>query len=171
MNMATVGGGWSNTANDWYATVPGGTQANASHYGEMAYATGAFSALGDAQTSLYVLRRTTPDDTPAEMFLDGASQRLTVATDRVVTFDILVVARDAQGNSAGYSAQGVIENWGGATAFVGTPTVTTLGEIVASWDVTLDDDDANDALVIQVEGSAIWDTRWVAVVRTVEVSP
>jgi hypothetical protein len=51
----------ANTASSWYATVPGGREAAAAHYGEMAYASGSFASTGDAQTSLYVLRRTTTD--------------------------------------------------------------------------------------------------------------
>jgi hypothetical protein len=167
---ATVGGGYNNKASGDFATVFGGHSAEASHFGEVAHASGSFSEAGDAQGSFYVLRGTTYDDTPAELFLAGGSQRLTVADDRVVTFDILVVARDEFGNPAGYSVQGVIENWVGNTAFVGIPMVTTLGEFIPAWDVTVVADDANDALVIEVTGAAAETTRWVATVRTAEVS-
>ena len=167
---ATVGGGVFNVASGDFATVPGGYSADASHFGEMAHASGGFLMPGDAQGSFYVLRGTTYDDIPAELFLDGVSERLTLATDRVVTFDILVVARSTSGDSAGYNVQGVVENWGGATAFVGVPVVTTLGEIDAAWDVAVVADDANDALVILVTGAAAEETRWVATVRTAEVS-
>ena len=40
---ATVGGGDHNTASKFFATVPGGHGAVASHYGEMAYASGTFT--------------------------------------------------------------------------------------------------------------------------------
>ncbi len=168
---ATVGGGSSNTASGWGATVPGGRQAVASHHGELAYASGGFAAAGDAQTSLYVLRRETGDETLTELFLDGVNNRLTLAADRVMTFDILVVAshRFGGGSSAGYQVAGVIRNIGGATAFVGTPLKTVLGENVAGWDVQLEASDALDALVVKVQGSSGTTIRWVASVRTVEV--
>jgi hypothetical protein len=127
---------------------------------------------GDAQGSFYVLRGTSQDDTPTELFLDGdaASQRLTVANNRVVTFDILVVARSQAGFSAGYAVQGVIENYLGVTSFVGVPVITTLGELVPAWDLTVAADDVNEALVIQVSSGVGEVTRWVATVRTAEVA-
>jgi hypothetical protein len=44
---------------------------------------------------MYVLRQSTSDTIPTEMFLDGygASQRLTVGSGRTLVFDILVVGR------------------------------------------------------------------------------
>ena len=86
-----------------------------------------------------------------------------------MTFDILVVARSDGGASAGYRVEGVVENVGGATGFIGTPTVTTLGEDVAAWDVAVQADDTNDALVINVTGAAATNIGWVATVRTAEV--
>jgi hypothetical protein len=169
--LATVGGGGNNTASGILATIPGGANANASHYGEMAYASGPFASAGDAQTSLYVLRNQTGDSTPTELFLNGDFERLTVASNRVVTFDILVVAAHRYGgSSAGYQITGVIKNMSGATSFVWAPFKTVLGEDNASWDVDVIADDTNDALVIEVTGSNATTIRWVAMVRTVEVS-
>lgn len=169
-DYATVGGGYVNTASGDYSTVPGGSGAAASRYGQMAYANGIFADLGDAQTSLYVLRNTTTDATPKDLFLDGLSQRLTIATDRTLTFDILVVARSSGGASAGYHIQGVIENTGGTTDFVGpAPVATVLAEDIPAWGVVVVADNANDALVIRVTGSATT-VRWVATIRTAEVA-
>jgi hypothetical protein len=166
---ATVGGGMSNTASGQYATVPGGYQAQASLYGQMAYASGQFAAVGDAQASLYALRNATSDATETELYLDGSSRRLTVASGRTMTFDILVVARSDGGASAGYRVEGVIENVGGITSFIGIPTVTELGED-DDWTVAVEDDDTYDALVIKVTGADSTNIRWVATVRTAEVA-
>jgi hypothetical protein len=169
-SYATVGGGGGNTASGSYATVPGGRNATASHFGEMAYASGHFLAIGDAQTSLYVLRGQTSDAALSELYLDGSAQRITLADDRVLTFDILVVGvRPFSGSSAGYQLTGVIKNIGGSTGFVGTPVKTVLAEDAVSWDAQVVADDTNDALVIQVQGAAATTIRWVASVRTVEV--
>ena len=167
---AAVGGGYSNTVSSDYATIPGGSEAAATHYGEMAYAAGAFGARGDAQTSVYVLRGASSGTTQAELFLDGSSRRLTIASGRTVTFDILVVGRSSNGESAGYRIIGVIENVGGTTTVVGTVSKTVPGEDDPSWDVTVDADDTNDALRIRVQGGTDDNVRWVATVRTVEVS-
>ncbi len=168
---ATVGGGYGNTASGWAATVPGGVHASATHWGEMAYAGGRFAATGDAQTSVYVLRRSSSGTTLTELFLDGSSQRLTIASGRTVTFDILIVGRENDnGESAGYRVLGVIENVGGTTTIVGSVSPTVLGKDDASWNVTVDADDTNDALRIRVQGGTGDSVRWVATVRTVEVS-
>jgi len=168
-----VVGGRANTVSGDYATVPGGVYASATHFGEMAYASGGFAVAGDAQASTYVLRReyAMAPGTWHDLFLDGngASQRLTITPGRTVTFDILFTGRTAAGESAGYRIEGVVENVGGATSFVGTPIITTLGEDDAAWDVQVLASDALDALMPQVQGNGET-IRWVATVHTAEAN-
>ncbi len=80
------------------------------------------------------------------------------------------MGRSSGGESAGYRIVGLIENTGGNTAFIGTPTTTVLGEDDASWDVVVIADNTNDALVIQATGGSGDEVRWVATVRTAEVN-
>jgi hypothetical protein len=167
---ATVGGGQLNTASATFTTVPGGSRASASIFGQMAYASGQFAAIGDAQTSLYVLRNTTTDATPTDLALNGANAPLTLTPGRTMTYDILIAARSTGGQSAGYHMLGVIENNGGTTTQLAGFTKSVLGEDVAAWDANVTADNGNDALVITVTGAAATTIRWVAVVRTVEVS-
>ena len=65
-----------------------------------------------------MLRQQTSGASQRELFLDGSSQRIILAADRVMTFDMLVVAshRFGGGSSAGYQVAGVIRNIGGTTA-------------------------------------------------------
>ena len=189
LNQATgfrsaIGGGTTNSASGQAATVPGGegnvaagddslaagNHAKASHYAEMAYAAGNFSHEGDAQTSVYVLRKETTDGAHQELYLDGSGARLTIPTNRAMTFDILVVGRSNTNLAAGYAMRGVIENHGGTTRLVGTPNITALAEDNAAWDATVQADDAHDALLIVVTGIQGMDVRWVATVRTTEVA-
>jgi hypothetical protein len=169
---STVGGGVGNTASGQRSTIPGGAGALASHYGEMAYASYGFATNGDAQTSVYVLRASIQNNqTSRELFLDGVNDRLTITNTRTLAFDILIVARSDNGKSSGWRYQGLIENDGGTTAFIGTPTKTILGEDDIIWDVDLVADDVNDALAIKGFSNTSGDTiRFVATVRTVEVS-
>jgi hypothetical protein len=167
---ATIGGGFANTiaTNADYATIPGGRYARANNYGQMAYASGRFAETGDAQTSLRVLRRTTGTAAAAELFLDGASQRMTVPTGGVWSFDILIVA--SSGNDyAGYQMRGLIANFASLVGVLGTPMKTVLYESDTSWDADVDEDIANFALAIKVTGAAGTTIRWVATVRTAEV--
>jgi hypothetical protein len=166
---ATVGGGGGNEATADFATVPGGFYAKASHYGQMAYASGQFKTPGDAQFSLYVMsKKTTSTGTWEDLYLDGSSALLTIESGRTLTFDILVVGRSDAGESAGYQIYGVIENFGGKTSLIAS-TVTTIGEDDAAWNAQVSADDTNDALRVQVKGAGE-NIRWVAVVRTAEVS-
>jgi len=167
--LSTIGGGARNTASGGRSTIPGGIWAVAPLYGQMAYASGRFSGAGDAQASLYVLRIETSDDITHELSLDGIDKPLTVALSRTVTFDILVVARSEMGQSAGYSLQGVIENVGGTTSFVGAPFTTTLGADNPDWKAWAVADDSRDALILKVTGKEATQIRWVATVRTAEV--
>ncbi len=168
---ATVGGGSTNTASGEYATVPGGYRAAADHYGQMAYASGGFANAGDAQASLYVMRRSTTMYAGDwhDLYLDGSSAFLTIAPTRTLTFDILLVGRTEAGESAGYRIAGVIENVGGTTAFIGAPTITVLGEDDTAWDAQVIIDNNNDALQVYVMGNGE-EIRWVATVRTAEVA-
>ena len=166
---SSIGGGGSNTASGQYSTVAGGQYAAATHYGETAHASGKFTTSGDAQTSEYVLRNTTTNASYTELFLDGGSQRITLASNRTLSFDILIAAHSDNDKSAGYKILGLITNVGGTTAFVGAPMVDILGEDVTAWDATVEVDNTNGALVIKVKGAASATTRWVASVRTVEV--
>jgi hypothetical protein len=170
---ATIGGGAYNTADGMFATVPGGYRAAATHYGEMAYAAGMFVANGDAQTSTYVARieRDCTAGTWYDLYLNGndtPTEFLTIAAGRTLAFDALVVGRTQTGESAGYYIRGVVENRGGTVSFIGTPVVTTLGEDDGAWDVKVVAHNTY-GLVIQVQGNGET-IRWVATVRTVEVS-
>ncbi|MFN2292207.1 MAG: hypothetical protein ACK2UC_13525 [Anaerolineae bacterium] len=169
--MAAIGGGEENEASGDYATVPGGREAAASHYGELAHASGSFSdqTAGTAQTSVYVLRYRTTSSTPAELFLDGYDDRLTVAAGRTMVFDILLVARSENDHSMGCTFQGVIENTDGTTAFVMAPgKLCQKGGL--TWDANIVADDAHDALKLEVTGATGTYIRWVARVQTAEVS-
>lgn len=164
----SVGGGYNNAASGNFATVVGGHSAQASSFGQVAHASGSFGDAGDAQGSFYVLRGTTYNSTPTELFLDGFSQRL-IISDRTMTFDILVAARTSFPYSAGYTARGVIEGWGGGlVGFVfGTPTITNLGDDIGGTSFSVLAEQG--ALVLRVTGPSDKAVRWVATVRTAEV--
>lgn len=176
--QSTVSGGSGNKASGDNATVPGGVEAVATHWGEMAYASGKFADPGDAQSSLYVLRASTNDGisgTTVEMSLKfgaggSGAEFITIAAGRTVVFEIQVAARSQAGISAGYLFEGVIENVGGTTTLVGTPTVTILGEDDLNLNVQVDALDSADRLRVVVTGLAGTPIRWVATVRTTEVS-
>lgn len=168
-DYATVGGGDTNSADSAYSTIPGGNRAKTTHYGEMAYASGSFSSLGDAQASLYVLRReTTSDGIWQDLYLDGSGTLLILSGNRTVTFDVEIAARSSGGESAGYHCWGAFELVGTITTPLGS-SCWAHGEDDAAWDVRISVDQTYDALLVQVMGHGE-SIRWVAVMRTAEVS-
>ncbi len=124
---SAIGEGYYNwiAANAPYATIPGGMMAKASGYGQMAYASGGFVSPGDAQSSLFVARRTTSGLVTTELFLDGTSRRMTVPSNTTWTFEILVAARSSVGEVAAYIINGMISR-AGDTTYPPVYTVNTL---------------------------------------------
>jgi hypothetical protein len=187
-SAATVAGGQTNVASgassfvagrentassEW--TVATGRNASASVPGERAHAADFFAVKGDAQHRTFVLRKQTTDATVTELFANSAgSARMLVPADSTWTFSALVTARrtDADNESAGYKIEGVLDRNATANtiAFVGTPTVTVLGEDVAGWDCAVGVETTVGALIIRVTGEAAKTIRWVAVVDAVQVT-
>lgn len=184
---ATVGGGIGNSALGDFSTVSGGFLARAANFGQMAYASGAFLNAGDAQASSYVLRATTTSATGKELTPDGAFERLIVPENSAWVFDILIVARTASSYAssfskpaytAAYRLQGVVERdvyqSGPGTIDVigidGSPVRTVLHADDPTWSAVIGTDATHHALVISVTGAADTTIRWVATVRTAEVT-
>lgn len=187
---AFVGGGNSNYAGGYESGVMSGNSnyvySKGSYVGggqgaridrdfQYAFAPGIFAAIGDCQYERYVQRRITTNATQTELSNDGSAPasttRIQVSSDSTYTFRALLTARrtDADNESAGYKIEGVIDNNAGTTAFVGTPTVTVISEDTAAWDVVVEADNTNDALVIKVTGEANKTIRWGAVVELMKV--
>jgi hypothetical protein len=174
-SAATIGGGSSNqvTAAGTLATIPGGAGASADKYGQLAYASGSFGVAGDAQTAVYVLRGTSSGGNPGELFLDGASRRMTVPPNSAWMFRILMVGHSAGGAVAGLEITGLIANKGGnppMTLYNGSGVQTVYGD-PDNWGATLTADQTNQALVLKGTLTNPTNTvRWVATMHTAEVS-
>ena len=190
--FSTISGGRGNLVanNALWAAIPGGAGARASSHGQLAFSSGGFDqhfvsdpgTLGSAQASLFVLKRTTTNATPTELFLDGdgsdgasgpaavPSARMTVPNGGRWSFEGLIVASATNGTTAGYRITGVVKNVDGSTSLVGVPNVTPLGvdPAAASWNPAIEADNAHSALVLKAAGSATR-IRWVATVRTCEL--
>jgi hypothetical protein len=172
-NAVAIGSGSSASGTSTFAVGDG---TNASIFGSKSFANGSFATAGDAQAGLYVLRRITTTAAATVAFLDGetATQRLVVPNNSVWTFDMLITARrtDATGGGAGYRFVGVIRKDGtaGSTTFVGTPSKTVIGETNGAWDAAVTANTTDGDLRLTVTGEAAKTIRWVAVVRTTEVT-
>jgi hypothetical protein len=124
-------------------------------------------SAGEAQASVFVLRRITSDSAYYEMYLDGVSERISLPAQSTWAFEILIVGRGGN-DSAGYQIRGLIENNNGVTALVGSPSTLILGEDVSEWDAKVEVVAGANAPAVLVRGSAGKQVRWVARMHTVE---
>jgi len=166
---ATIGGGAGNSVTASYATIPGGVGAAAGNPGQMAYAGGQFAVAGDAQTSVFVCRGTTTNETLTELFLDGVSQRIQIQNNATWGFSVIVTGRAANGDSASYEIRGTIKNNNGTTSLVRGTRFDRLGNDDPSWLALVAANNASDSLTVRVRGAANTSIRWVATIRTTEV--
>lgn len=171
---ATIGGGRNNAikSSATNAVIPGGSGAVAVNVGQLAHASGSFSAPGDAQTSLYVLRAVTLNNTTTNLLLDGTGTAMTVPSGARWAYDALIIGSTSGAASAAFQLRGAIRNQGGTTTLLpGAPAIQSLGnDGAAGWTVTAFADDSQDALILRVTGPSIGTVRWVASVRVVELS-
>lgn len=86
----------------------------------------------------------------------------------------VIAGKTAAGDAKGWTIEGVIKRGAGVgtTTLVGTPTVNSLyaDTGAATWAVTATADTTNGGLAITVTGQAATTIRWVAQIRTTEMT-
>lgn len=92
--FSSIMGGTENVTQGYYSSVLGGWKGNAYLWGHKAHANGAFSTAGDAQGGETIARLfgSWLTMTTQEIYLDGASQRVTPPTNGVMTVNVDLVA-------------------------------------------------------------------------------
>tara|TARA_R110000803_G_scaffold48697_1_gene101226 strand:+ start:1016 stop:1465 length:450 start_codon:yes stop_codon:yes gene_type:complete len=126
------------------------------------------AAIGAAPDS--ILSGTTLNNTQTELFVDGVTNsRATIATNTTWMFSAMVAARSAT-ESAGYKLEGVIKNDAGTTSLVGVAVKTVFAEEDAAWDITVEADDTNDALVFKVTGDSADSVSWEVTLNKTEAT-
>jgi phage-related tail fiber protein len=153
-----------------------GPQSLSRHPG-LVHAQGRFGSQGDAQTGEYILRTSTINGTPGvEMFLDGVngSQRLVMPTDSTWVWEATIVAHrtDVSGEHAGFRLKGVMFCAGSLNSItmLGAPSKEILARTNGTWDVSASVDTVQGSLKLSVTGSSGQTIRWMAVVKTTEVT-
>jgi hypothetical protein len=133
-------------------------------------ASGFFAATGDAQSFEQTARQKTTTNTATELFLDGASERMTIPSGKAMHATVNIIGIKSDGSAtAVYLRQVAIRNVAGTTSLVGS--VNTIGsDTAAGTSISITADDTNDALKIEVTGITSETWRWVARVEGVEVA-
>jgi hypothetical protein len=164
-SFSAIGGGFLNSITASYCTIPGGFGASATRYGQRSFAAGTFSANGDAQSVALQSRRVTTSAVATELFLDGSSSRLAIASGRMLSALVRVVGARSDGSEIIKFLRDVtIKNVGGTTSL--EAAIVTIGTDINVSGATLDlsADNTNDCLRIAVTPpSGTW--RWHAIVE------
>jgi len=163
--------GLTNTASA-LASIAMGNNAVADFPGQVSFAAGKFVVPGDAQGSDYIYRGVTMTQFPIEIFLDGASQRLTLSDNSAMTFTAMGVARrtDAPGDYGSFKVEGMIKRDVGTatTSIVGDTSTDVITRTQNSLSLTASADTTNGALKISVTGSLGATYNWVVRLITVQ---
>lgn len=175
VRYATISGGLSNlvTGTARFGSIVGGTNGLSDHWGQQAYASGAFSRNGDAQASLFVLRGQSNSGMTVTLSLDGATSVIKMAPQRTLLAHVLIVARSENDLSGGYAGTFLIDRTSSdiyvnaVSSASQIPVVAEDGQAVP-WSCWIKPDKPSAAALIQCAGASTQDVRFVATVRTSE---
>jgi hypothetical protein len=182
-NASAIGssilGGVSNSANGAYSTVLGYQGSARSIAQAFIFSTTRNSTSGDSQAGLYIQRTQTTDATATVLVTNGAAvsgtNQITLPNNSAYYFTGEVIAGvTGGGNTKGWTIEGVIKRGAGVgtTALVGSPTVTSsyADAGAATWAVAVTANTTLGCLTITVTGQASTTIRWVAQIRTTEMT-
>jgi hypothetical protein len=173
-NVQNVGGfaiGEKNEVNANYGFAHG-RAARSGYQGSHAHANGSFSGPGDSQCETVIVRNTTVNATPAELFVDGGGTPIVLRDNSGYTVDLKVIGRSQTNNVAGYAFRFVIKRGVGAgtVALVGAVTKEVLGEDVAGWDAAVTADTVDGSIQITVTGYINNNIRWTGTAQLTQAS-
>ena len=140
---------------------------------QVLYNPGRFSANGDAQGGQFILRADTSDATATVLTTTnstaGSTNQIVAASDTCITFDGTITAMQNGAQAyASWKIEGLLVNDGGTTTLANS--ATTVISNGSSWGMALSADNTNNALAITCTGEASHNIRWVANIRTTEVT-
>jgi len=179
---SAVLGGFLNTSSGTQSTVIGGSYAITRSIDSLAVIGGGNplnASGGMSQTGILILARQTTDATATVLTSNtsaasGTNQVILPNNSAYYFRGEVVAGVTGAGDTKGWYIEGVIKRGAGVgtTALVGTPTVSSLYADVgaATWAVTALADTTNGGLKITVTGQASTTIRWVAQIRTTEMT-
>ena len=161
------------------ASVALGQQSLSAVAGKFAYSSNNFSATGDSQHGMCVLRQSTTDATPKVLLTDNpavaasATNQVILPDNSAYSFHGTIVARQkaSEGTaSAAWKVEGLIRREGSAGTTVLVNSATTVLDNTPSWGLALSADTTNGGLKVEATGAASTNIRWVATIHTSEVT-
>jgi hypothetical protein len=153
--------------------------AAATKFGQVAFASSKIASQGDNQHSIYIAYGNTTTTTASQqIFLDGSSAQITLATNQAIAFTARILGKTSAGESSTtvgcWVITGVIakSSSNANTAIIGTNSTTTINT-PSNWSApTIVADTTNGAIKILVNpnSSSATTTQWQAVVDCNEVT-
>jgi hypothetical protein len=148
-----------------------GYRSSADRYGQVAFANGRFTAIGDAQNSRFILRGQSTNTTARNLTLTGASTSgfLGIPVGKVMAMTINIAGISSLGAVAHYVRQYAVRNLLGTSTQVYAP-VTIGTDFASGTSIALSVNDPDDTIRIVVTGTSgptYW--RWVATIDAVEI--
>lgn len=170
-SFSIIGGGTYNNISGDYAGILSGNRAIAEHYGEQAHSAGQLTSLGDAQYMNLVARKKTTSATPAILYLNGTSERITIGTNTSWYFTVKVIARQINSDYTvnGWHFEGLATRDTGNISILNISTIHSFINDVA-WACTITADITNQALQINVIGKTGETIYWVAKIELVKAT-
>ena len=165
-------GGSTSTASQTYA-MTFGPYAKAAVQNAFIFGSKGWFSAGSAQGGMYILYADTTDATPEVLTTTnsaaGSTNQIVAASDTCITFDGTITAMQNGAQAyASWKIEGLLVNDGGTTTLANS--ATTVIQNLSSWGMALSADNTNNALAITVTGEAAHNIRWVANIRTTEVT-
>ena len=179
---ATASGAGSVALGGAYATATdsvsiGASSTTGTTIGKVAFSNDKFSANGDSQHGLFVLRSDTTDATPEALVTNtgtaGTTNQIILPNNSAYAFHGTIVARQqasAGTASAAWKIEGLIRREGSAGTTVLVNSATTILDNTPNWGMALSADTTNGGLKVEATGAASTDIRWVATINTSEVT-
>jgi hypothetical protein len=166
--LYSVCSGYYNAVSGRFAFVSGGSRAVANRTGIYAHAVGSFSEDGDGQYVRAIMRQTTRDGNPTEMYIDGSSM-FTIPSGKVVSAIINIVSVKSDGSQvANFVRLCTIKNVNGTTSMP-YPEQTIGSDNPSGTSILISANDTNDALRIQCTGKVGETWRWIATIQATEI--
>jgi hypothetical protein len=124
-------------------------------------------------TNQYVLTGTTTDDTETEIFINNVSNyRIPVSSGTTISYQVDIVAKrtDVSGQGASWNLRGIADNSSGTTIDIGEIYEIIIADDNGNLAVDARSDNTTNSINIYVNGTTGKNYKWVAMVKTIEVS-
>lgn len=148
--------------------------------GKYAYTAFPFASSGDSQTGIFVLRRATTDATATVLTTDNTTASTTnqviLPNNSAYAFSGTIIARQKASAGNDYAAWeikgAILRAANAASTVLGSYNINVLSKTAgaSAWDLTLSADTTNGGLAVTATGAATTNIRWVATIKTSEVT-